>query len=107
MGISHRLAMKYFYCKLHAPRANFAQTITPAEGQLLAQHGAYLRGFAEKRWAVAFGPVADPAGAFGVGLWEVPDEVDVAGLLATDPVIKAGQGFRYELPPMPSLVTRA
>jgi hypothetical protein len=55
---------------------------------------------------VAFGPVAAPQGAFGVGLWEVPDDADVAAICAGDPVIKSGSGFRYELHPMPSLVTR-
>jgi uncharacterized protein YciI len=98
--------MKYFYARLHAPRPDFAQTLTPAELLLLQEHGAYLRTFAEKRWAVTFGPVADPKGAFGVCIWEVPDDVDVAALCANDPVIKSGQGFRYELHPMPNLVTR-
>jgi uncharacterized protein YciI len=99
--------MKYYYAKLHGPRADFARTMTPAELKLMQEHGAYLRTFAAKRWAVAFGPVADPQGAFGVGLWEVPDEVDVAAICAADPVIRAGAGFRYELHPMPSLVSRA
>ena len=98
--------MKYFYGKLHAPRADFLQTVTPAELNLMREHSGYLRGFAEKRWAVAFGPVPDPQGPFGVCLWEVPDDVDVAAICAADPVIKAGQGFRYELHPMPTLVTR-
>ncbi len=98
--------MKYFYAKLHGPRADFARTMTPAELRLMQEHGAYLRHFAERRWAVAFGPVADPQGAFGVGLWEVPDDVDVAAICAGDPVIKSSLGFRYELHPMPSLVTR-
>jgi uncharacterized protein YciI len=99
--------MKYFYTKLHPPRPDFPQTITPAEMALMREHSAYLREFAAKRWVVAFGPVADPAGAFGVGLWEVPDDVDVEAIGAADPVIRAGLGFRYELHRMPSLVTRA
>ena len=99
--------MKAFYCKLHAPRPDFAQTMTPAEMKLMQEHGAYLRGFAAKRFAVAFGPVADPKGAFGVGLWEVPDDVDVAAICAEDPVVKSGVGFRYEIHPMPALVTRS
>jgi hypothetical protein len=99
-------AMRYFYCKLHAPRPNFALTLTPAELKLMQDHGAYLRAFVEKRWLVAFGPVADPQGFFGLGVWEVPDDVDVAALSAEDPVIKSGLGFRYEIHPMPNLVAR-
>ncbi|HVU17347.1 MAG TPA: YciI family protein [Candidatus Didemnitutus sp.] len=98
--------MKYFYAKLHAPRPDFARTLTPAEMGLMREHALYLREFATKRWAVAFGPVADPQGAFGVGIWEVPDDVDVAALCASDPTIKSGLGFRYEIHPMPNLVTR-
>ena len=81
--------------------------MTPAEMKLMKEHAAYLRGYADKRWAVAFGPVADPQGAFGVVLWEVPDDADIAAVCAEDPVIKSGLGFRYEIHPMPSLVTRS
>lgn len=94
------------FCKLHGPRADFAQTMTPAEAQLMHAHAGYLRTFAAKGWAVAFGPVADPAGTFGVGIWEVPDGTDVAAICAEDPTIKSGLGFRYEIHPMPALVTR-
>ena len=55
---------------------------------------------------MAFGPVADPAGFFGVGLWEVPDDVDMAAICAEDPVTRSGLGFHYEVHPMPALVTR-
>lgn len=98
--------MKMYYCKLHGPRADFARTMTPAELKLMQEHSAYLRAFAAQGWAVAFGPVADPAGAFGVGIWEVPDGTDLAAICAEDPTIKAELGFRYEMHPMPSLVTR-
>lgn len=98
--------MPAFYCKLHAPRTDFAQTISAAERELMARHGAYLRDFTAKGWLVAFGPVADPQGFFGVGIWDAPEGTDVAALLAADPAIKSGLGFRYELHPMPNLVTR-
>ena len=99
--------MKCYYARLHAPRADFAQTMTPDELRLMQEHAAYLRTFAQKRWAVAFGPVADPKGAFGVGLWELPDDADLTAICAADPVVKSGRGFRYEIHPMPSLVSRA
>ena len=98
--------MKYFFAKLHPPRADFPRTMTPDELALMQQHAAYIRTFAEKRWAVAFGPVADPQGTYGIGVWEVPDEVDVAALSAEDPVIKANRGFRYEVHPMMSMIAR-
>jgi len=82
------------------------QTMTPAEGALMREHGGYWRQFLGKRWVVGFGPVADPKGAFGIGLWELPDGEDINALCAADPVIRAGTGFRYEIHPMPSLLSR-
>lgn len=98
--------MKYWFCKLHAPRPDFAATITPAEQQLMREHAAYLQAFAAKGWALAFGPVADPAASYGVALWTLPDREDIGAICAADPVIKSGLGFRYEIHPMPVLVTR-
>jgi hypothetical protein len=56
--------------------------------------------------AVVFGPVADPAGAYGIAVWELPDDADLAAICAADPVIKSGLGFRYEIHPMPRAVIR-
>ncbi|HWA09597.1 MAG TPA: YciI family protein [Opitutaceae bacterium] len=98
--------MKYFFCKLHAPRPTFAQDLTPAEAKLMQAHAAYLQRFAEQGQAVVFGPVADPAGAFGVAIWELPDDADLPAICAADPVVAAGLGFRYEIHPMPRAVMR-
>lgn len=98
--------MKYFYCKLNSPRPDFAQTMTPAEQLLMREHAGYLAGFAAKGWAVVFGPVADPKGFFGVGIWELPDDADIQAICDGDPTIKSGLGFAYEIFPMPRAVVR-
>ena len=98
--------MKYFFCKLHAPRPTFGRDLTPAEMKLMGEHAAYLRPHAERRALIVFGPVADPAGFFGIGVWELPDDADLAAICAGDPVIKSGLGFRYEILPMPQAVVR-
>jgi hypothetical protein len=98
--------MPAYYCKLHPPRPDFALTLSPAERQIMLEHATYLRGFSTKGWLVAFGPVADPHGFFGVAIWQLPDGTELAPLLAGDPVIKAGSGARYETHLMPSLITR-
>jgi uncharacterized protein YciI len=98
--------MKYFFCKLLPPRSTFGHDMTPAEGKLMQDHGAYLRTFAEQGTAVVFGPVADPAGFYGIGVWELPDNADIHAICAADPVIKSGIGFRYEIHPMPRAVMR-
>ena len=92
--------MPYFFCRLLPPRPTFAQDMSPAEGQLMQLHGAYWRALAEKGVAVLFGPVGDPAGAWGLGILEVDDEDDVRTLTADDPVIKSRLGFKYETFPI-------
>lgn len=98
--------MKYFFCKLHSPRPTFGQDMTPAEAKLMQEHAAYLRGFAEQGRAVVFGPVADPKGFYGIGVWELPDDWDINAICAADPTIKSGLGFWYEINPMPRAVVR-
>lgn len=95
--------MKYFFAKLHPPRCRFRDTITDAEILIIRDHQAYWGRYAERGWAVAYGPVSDPAGDFGAGFWAIPDQVDVYDLLSKDPAITAEAGFRYEIHPMPAL----
>ena len=52
---------------------------------------------------VAMGPVADPAGGWGVMIANSPSLGWLQRAQADDPVIKAGIGFVYENYPMPSL----
>lgn len=96
--------MKYFFLKLLPPRVDFMQTMTNSERAVMRDHSVYWQGFAEKGWAVAYGPVASPDGGFGAGFWALPDDVDPKAITDGDPVMKAGVGFRYEISPMPALV---
>ena len=96
--------MKYLFIKLNPPRADFMQTMTADELALMRQHQVYWAGLAEKGWAVAYGPVADPAGGYGAGFWALPDDQDAQALAAGDPVILADKGFSYDIFPMPGLV---
>lgn len=99
--------MKYYFLKLLPPRPTFMQDMTAAEIQLMQQHGAYWAGLLARGYAVGFGPVADPAGSFGMGLLELPEDVDPASLAEGDPVIQAKAGFRTEIFPMPRAVVRS
>jgi len=93
--------MKTFFCKLVPPRATFAQDMSPAEGQLMQEHAGYWRGLMDQGQVVAFGLVGDPAGAFGIGIVEVDGDAAVQAVTDNDPVIRANQGFRYEVHVMP------
>jgi hypothetical protein len=95
--------MKYYFLKLIPPRADFMRTMTAEERSLMQEHLVYCKGFADKGWAVAYGPVATPEGGYGAGFWELPDEIDPKSITENDPTMKAGVGFGYEVYPMPAL----
>ena len=91
---------RFFFCRLVPPRATFAQDITPAEGAAMRSHAAYLAQNMEAGTVMAFGPVDDPAGRWGLALIRARDEAHVQQITADDPVISAGIGCRYEILPM-------
>lgn len=97
--------MKAYLSKWIPPRADFLQTITDEESALFQQHGDWQSKLREARKLVAHGPVLDPAGPYGVILWELEDDTDIAALAADDPMVKAGVGH-YEHFPMLQLRTR-
>ena len=99
--------MTYYFFKLLPPRSTFPADITPAEAELMQRHVAYWRGWMEKGNVVAFGPVADPQGTFGIGILRLDAGTDAQSLANDDPVAAAGIGFRCEVHPMPSLVLPA
>ena len=98
-------AMKFYLLKLIPPRTSFPQDITAAEAGLMREHAVYWHMLARQGIAHAVGPVADPAGAYGIAVVELPDQADPQALGAGDPVVKAGVGFRFEVLPMMSLIT--
>ena len=59
--------MNYYFLKLIPPRPDFMMTMTEAERALMGAHQAYWRGYAEKGWAVAYGPGADSRAAMAPG----------------------------------------
>jgi uncharacterized protein YciI len=97
--------MKAYLTKWVPPRNDFLSTITEHEKDLFRQHGDWQTDLREQRLIVAHGPVVDPAGSYGVALWEIEDDADIAALTAQDPIMKAGVGH-YEHFPMMLLRTR-
>lgn len=68
---------------------------------MMADHAAYWRDLMAKGHVVAFGPVADGLGAYGIGIVQFDDDAAVHSFTNNDPVIKANVGFRIEVHPMP------
>ena len=96
--------MKYYVFKLIAPRPTFMADMTAEERSLMQAHVGYWRGLMAKGLVIVFGPVADPTGPYGLGVVRLADTTDPASIWAEDPVIKAEQGFRYHVAPMPGAV---
>ena len=96
--------MNYFLYKLNPPRLSFPADMTPAERTLMQEHAVYWRGLMQNGWVIAFGPVADSKGAYGIAILRLEDGSNANPLCANDPVIRADAGFSFELHPMPSVV---
>jgi uncharacterized protein YndB with AHSA1/START domain len=94
----------YFLMRLLPPRPGFMQTITPEEIELMKSHGQYWRGKLVEGKIIVFGPVADPAEGWGMGVLRVRNLDEAAALTAQDPVMLNGAGFRYEHLPMPQAI---
>ena len=88
---------KHYFLKLIARRPDFAQTMTDEERAVMQKHVAYLKEYLDKGIMLIYGPVFDPAGAYGIGVMEVTDESEVRDLIANDP---AAEINRYEFYPM-------
>jgi hypothetical protein len=67
-------------------------------------HNVYWRGKPAEGKAVAFWPVADPAGGWGVGILRVFGAQEAPGLTEDAPVMLADKGFRFEVRPIPNAV---
>ena len=99
--------MPLFLCRLTPPRPSFALDMTEEEGALMGDHVQYWQGLLAQGSVVAFGPVADPAGGWGVSVVEAGDEAEVRAMLAADPVtVRGGDGFHYDVFVMPGAFSR-
>jgi hypothetical protein len=95
---------KFYLCRLLPPRPSFPADMTPAEAEVMGRHVAYWTGFVEKGVAIVFGPVADPKGAWGVGILQVETEDQLRTIQENDPARSIGA--RYETLPMPRAIFR-
>ena len=97
--------MKFYLCKYIPPRADFLATMSADETVWMKQHAAYLDDLLAKGLIVAHGPVIDPAGGYGLSLYQVPDDQEITELTSEDPIVKQGVGH-YEHFRMPHLKAR-
>jgi uncharacterized protein YciI len=98
--------MAHFLYKLIPPRPTFPGDMTDGEGAIMQEHFAYWERLIKARQAVAYGPVMDPEGSYGIAVIEVEDEAAATGIAENDPAITSNAGFRFELHPMPDAIVR-
>jgi uncharacterized protein YciI len=98
--------MPHFLCRLTPPRPTFMTDMTDEERALMQAHVAYWRPFVEVGTVIAMGPVADPAGVWGLAILETASSEALDALLSRDPVVVADRGFAYQTTPMPAIAVR-
>lgn len=98
--------MKYYLCKFIPPRANFLETMSADELEWMKQHAVYLNKLLDQGLVVAHGPVIDDGQGYGVSLYQIPDDQDIAALTSEDPIVKNGVGH-YEHYTMLHLTARS
>ncbi len=102
--VAPKRELRYFLCRLLPPRATFMQDMTSDERAVMQAHVQYWRGKLAEGRVVAFGPVADPAGGWGVGVVAASDDAELRRFQDEDPAVRSNIGLRYEALPMVTVV---
>ena len=97
--------MHYLY-KLIPPRPTFAADMTDVEAAVMAEHATYWSALVAEGGVVAFGPVLDPVGVWGLAIVEADDEAAVHEIGAEDPAVTSNLAT-FDVYPMPSTIVRA
>ncbi len=87
----------YFFVRTQNPRPTFNSDMTAEERSTMNDHIAYWSDKAAQGIAIVFGPVLDPQGVYGIGVYQVQDEAEMRALLDGDP---ANGLLHYEVLPM-------
>lgn len=96
--------MPLFFVRLVSNRPNFALSMTVEEQAVMRQHVGWLQTQLAAGRLVVAGPVVDPTGVFGMGVFEEESLEAAKALIASDPANAVG---RYEISPMgPNTVRR-
>jgi uncharacterized protein YciI len=97
--------MQPYLFKLVPPRPDFPFTMTDDERAVMLEHVGYWTQLAATGTVLAFGPVADPAGGYGIGVVLAEDLAAAERLRDGDPAMRSDRGFETDILPMLRLVT--
>jgi uncharacterized protein YciI len=95
------MSKQHFALRLLPCRPDFAQTMTDAESAIMGEHLAFWNDYMSQGKVIAFGPVLDPAGAYGLGIVSVDSEDEVKEMIQNDPAAAINT---YEYYPMMAVV---
>jgi uncharacterized protein len=98
--------MNHFLFKLIPPRPSFPADMSEAEGAIMEAHFGYWADVIAAGKSVAYGPVMDPQGTYGIAVVEASDEAMAQSIADDDPAIRSTAGFGFELHPMPDAIVR-
>ena len=71
----------------------------------MVEHVEYWSALTKQGRVLAFGPVGDPHGAYGIGIVLAETQSEAELLRDGDPAIRSRHGFTTEIAPMLRLVT--
>ncbi len=91
----------YVFVTTENPRPTFNLDMTAAERNTMNRHVAYWSDKAARGIAIIFGPVMDPKGVYGMGVYKVQDEAEMQELIKDDP---ANGLLKYKILPMANAV---
>jgi uncharacterized protein YciI len=94
-----------FVFRLIPPRPGFAFDMSPDERAIMMEHVGYWSGLNEQGKVVAYGPVNDPLGSYGIGIILAESHIEAEAIRDADPAVQSPHGFRTEIAPMLRLVT--
>jgi uncharacterized protein YciI len=81
-------AMEWIYF-IHAPRENFAATMTDDEREVWDTHFARLQRLLAEGVMILVGPTLGPINT-GIAIFEAPDEATARQIMEEDPAISSG-----------------
>jgi uncharacterized protein len=75
----------HFALYLNPPRPTSMQDMSDEERGIMQKHVGYWNNLMAEGKVLAFGPVLDPQGAYGLGIVEVDNEDQVKAMISKDP----------------------
>jgi uncharacterized protein len=96
-----RIFSMFYFVRTQNPRPTFHLDMTPDERAVMEKHIAYCSEKAVHGSAIVFGPVMDPKGVYGIGVYNVNDEAEIREILKHD---LANGLLQLEFFPMPRAI---